>query len=108
MGLIDLFRKPDINEGLKKFRATQGAVLLDVRERYEFKEGRIPGARNLPASEIKKIGSVVSKKETPVFVYCLSGSRARKAVRQMKKLGYTNVQSIGGIEDYRGKKVKGL
>lgn len=108
MGLLDLIRKPDINEGLKKFRGTPGAVLLDVRDRTEFKDGRIPGARNLPVSEIKKIGSLVARKETPIFVYCLSGSRARSAVRQLRKLDYRNVESIGGIEDFRGKRVKGL
>ena len=37
MGFFDLFRRPDINAGVEKFRSIPGAVLLDVR----FSEDRI-------------------------------------------------------------------
>ena len=32
MGLLDFFRRADINEGVRAFRAAEGAVLLDVEK----------------------------------------------------------------------------
>ena len=31
MGFFDLFKQADINQGVKEYTATPGAVLLDVR-----------------------------------------------------------------------------
>lgn len=36
MGLFDGWKMPDIGQGVEEFRATPGAVLLDVRSRQEF------------------------------------------------------------------------
>ena len=38
----------------------------------------------------------------PLFTYCLSGARSRKAVRTLKSMGYTNVINMGGINNYKG------
>lgn len=48
MGLFDGWKMPDIGQGVEEFRATPGAVLLDVRSRQEFQKGHIPGSRNVP------------------------------------------------------------
>jgi rhodanese-related sulfurtransferase len=37
------------------------------------------------------------------FLYCLRGSRSRRAMGILKKRGYSNVKSIGGISGYKGK-----
>lgn len=34
-------------------RANPDAILIDVREPHEFKSGHIPGAKNLPLSQLK-------------------------------------------------------
>ena len=31
MGFFDLFKSPDINQGISRFQSVKGAVLLDVR-----------------------------------------------------------------------------
>ena len=47
MGLFDSIKRPDFNEGLTKWRATPGSILLDVRGRDEYAEyGHIEGALN--------------------------------------------------------------
>ncbi|MBQ3392503.1 MAG: rhodanese-like domain-containing protein [Lachnospiraceae bacterium] len=106
MGLFDFFKKADINAGYREFRSLKRAMLVDVREPAEYKSGHLQGARNIPVDSIEKATSGIQDKDMPLFVYCLSGARARKAVSKLTKMGYTNVKSIGGINDYTGKLVK--
>lgn len=103
MGFFDFLKQPDINQGLESYKATPGAVLLDVRTPEEYAEGRIPGGKNIPLQRLDAVDSAVKSKDTPLFVYCLSGARSRQAVGILKSRGYTNVQNIGGISAYSGK-----
>lgn len=103
MGFLDFFRLPDINQGVKECRAVSGAVLLDVRTPQEYREGRIPGSRNVPLQAIERIASVAQTKDTPLFVYCHSGARSRQATGILQRMGYTRVTDIGGMAAYSGK-----
>ena len=38
MGIFDLFRRPDIDAGVREYEHTVGAVLLDVRTEEEYAE----------------------------------------------------------------------
>ena len=88
----------NINKGLEKYRKTSGALLVDVREADEFASGHIPGAVNAPLSAIRR---AELPKAAPLFLYCLRGSRSRRAAGILKKMGYT-VKSIGGISGHKG------
>lgn len=103
MGLFDFFKRPDINEGFRLYQGTPGAVLLDVRTPEEFRQGRIPGSRNLPLGETEDLALLAPDRTTPLFVYCLSGARSAQAAAQLKRMGYEHVTNIGGISGYRGK-----
>ncbi|WP_300769718.1 rhodanese-like domain-containing protein [uncultured Acetatifactor sp.] len=103
MGFFDLFRQPDINQGVEEYRAVPQAILLDVRTPEEYGGGHVPGSRNLPLQQIEKITAIAEKKETPLFVYCQSGARSRQAVSLLQRMGYENVNNIGGMSAYRGK-----
>lgn len=105
MSVFDFFRKADIDAGIKEYRQTRGAMLVDVRTVEEYRSGHIPSSHNFPVEKIKDIARLIPKKDTPVYLYCQSGRRAVRARDKMKSMGYTNVQAIGGIEDYRGKTV---
>ena len=102
MALFSFLKRPDINEGIKNFRATDGAVLIDVRTKEEYAERKIDGSINLPLDEIDKITSVVSDKNTPIFLHCRSGKRSGKAQKILASMGYTNAVNIGGIMNYKG------
>ena len=78
---------------MEECRATPGAILVDVREVDEFASGHIPNAVNEPLSTIKQ---TTLPKDKPLFLYCLRGTRSKRAARILKNLGYT-VNSIGGI-----------
>ena len=103
MGFFDFLKQPDINKGVSEYRITNGAVLLDVRTPQEYREGHIPGSKNVPLQQLDKISSVADNKNVPLFVYCYSGGRSRQAASMLQHMGYTNVQNIGGITAYSGK-----
>lgn len=92
----------NIDEGVALFRATPGAVLLDVRNEGEYADGHIPGSVNLPLMQIPKIGEIVEDLDTPLFVHCLSGGRSGKAVAFLQEQGYSQAVNIGGIKAYTG------
>ena len=49
MGVFNFLRGPDINQGVKEYGETGGALLLDVRTPQEYRAGHIPGSKNIPA-----------------------------------------------------------
>ena len=103
MGLLSFLQTKDINSGMRSFLSTEGAVLLDVRTPEEYREGHIPGSKNVPLQSLDKVTSFVNNQDTPVFVYCHSGARSSQAVSALRRMGYTNVKNIGGIAAYAGK-----
>ena len=103
MGFFDFLKQPDIDQGVMDYRNTKEAVLLDVRTPQEYREGHIPGSKNIPLQTIDKIGSIAHNKDTALFVYCYSGGRSRQAVSMLRHMGYTDVRNIGGIAAYSGK-----
>lgn len=103
MGFFDFLRGPDIDQGVRQYSETPGAVLLDVRTDQEYRAGHIPGSKNIPLQMIGQAGSAAGGKDTPLFVYCHSGARSRQAVGELQRMGYLHVKNIGGISAYTGK-----
>lgn len=102
MGARQLLTGNDINHGVEAYRSTPGAVLLDVRTAQEYAAGHIPGSINIPLQSITQVEEAVPDMDTPIFVYCLSGARSRRAAAFFGKLGYTDVRNIGGIANFSG------
>ncbi len=102
MGFLDLFRQPDINRGVEEYRAAPQGILVDVRTPEEYRGGHIPESKNVPLQQIDRIKSVAANKEAPLFVYCQSGARSRQAVSLLQRMGYVNVNNIGGMSAYQG------
>ena len=96
------FNQEEINfEELKKIkRENPNAILLDVRSPQEYKEGHLNGAILIPSYEIQKKASINLKdKKEIILVYCQSGSRSKKAVKDLKQLGYEQIYSLkGGLD----------
>ena len=103
MRFSDFLKGPDINQGVKEYSTTDGAVLLAVRTPDEYRRGHIPRSRNDPLQSISKGAGMIDNKSTPIFVHCLSGARSRQAAAILKQMGYTDVKNIGGISAYAGK-----
>lgn len=103
MGLFDFFKQPNINQGVKEYKATSDAILLDVRTPDEYRDGHVPGSKNVPLQTIDQVAAVAENKNVPLFIYCYSGSRSHQATGALQRMGYTNVTNIGGIAAYSGK-----
>nr|WP_310788250.1 rhodanese-like domain-containing protein [Fusobacterium nucleatum] len=69
--------------------------LLDVREDYEYQNGHIKGAVNLPLREILSQKDTLPK-DRDIYVYCRSAHRSADAVNFLKSLGFDKVHNIEG------------
>ena len=80
-----------INAGHSNFQSelqnTPSAVLLDVRTPEEYREGHIPGSKNVPLQSLDKVTSFENNQDTPVFVYCRSGARRAQADGELRGMG---------------------
>ena len=71
------------------------AVLLDVRSAAEFRPGHLPGAHNIPHTELRqRLGEI--PRDHPVLVYCASGFRSYLALRLLRQSGWPDVRSLSG------------
>ena len=91
---------PSVQENV----ATHKAVLVDVREPGEWKEGHVEGAISLPLSSLKKGGNTSAleqqlPKDKIVYTHCVMGVRALKAANILEKLGYNVRPLAAGYED---------
>ncbi len=79
-------------------------VLLDVREREEYREGHLEGAISLPRGFLEmRVEEVVPDKKTPIVAYCAGGVRSLMAARTLKEMGYEKVVSMaGGYTAWKG------
>ena len=71
--------------------------LLDVRTWLEFKMGSIKKAKQVDyfSSDFKK-DVLVFDKEQPIYIYCRSGKRSRKAGKILNDIGFKQVFDLEG------------
>ena len=101
------YKRISMDEAKTLMEKEEGYILLDVRTKGEYESGYIPGAINIPLSDIdEKIISSLPDKSQMILVYCRSGNRSREASDKLSKLGYFNVLEIGGINAWKGEIVK--
>ncbi|MFO0879409.1 MAG: rhodanese-like domain-containing protein [Gemmataceae bacterium] len=80
------------------------AVLVDVREKTEWDDGRLAQAKHLPLSQLQK-GiptdelSRTLPKGTPIYLHCASGRRCLKAASLLRKAGYDVRPLQPGFDD---------
>ena len=76
-----------------------GATLLDVRTAEEFAAKHLDGAVNVPV-DVVVAKPDVGPKDAPLVVYCHRGRRAARAVEALRASGYTNVVSLGAMDNW--------
>src|SRR5437667_11744510 len=74
-----------------------GPILIDVREKDEWTEGYIPGARWISRGFLEqRIEDQVPERSSEIVLYCAGGTRSAYAAKTLAELGYTNVKSMSG------------
>lgn len=71
-------------------------ILIDVREPFEFKKSRIPGARNIPSTANERKAYDTINWSSPLFLYCTSGFRSSRVAKSLYNLGYRRLFSLDG------------
>ncbi|HUY29108.1 MAG TPA: molybdopterin-synthase adenylyltransferase MoeB [Candidatus Binataceae bacterium] len=80
-----------------------GAVIIDVRESDEWRQGHIPQAIGIPRGFLElRVEEKVPDRKTPVIMQCASGTRSAYASRAMRELGYEKVFNlVGGFNAWK-------
>ena len=91
MDFQDFPASETINEDVREYRETPGAVLIDVRLPEEYEEGHIPGSLNINVKDEQFsscVDDLLDKNRRKVAVYCRSGRRSRTAAEILTKKGF--------------------
>lgn len=78
---------------------TKGAHLIDVRTPEEYAAGHFANATNFDSVKVEAGQLPDLSKSAKVYLYCHSGRRAGIVLAAMKKAGFTDVTSLGGLTD---------
>ena len=89
------FSRPDEDSLLAEYKACVEAVSYT----HLYIQGHVPGSINIPTSQIN---TVKYEKDTPLYLYCLSGGRSKMAMGFLEQKGFQNVKNMGAIGQYRG------
>ena len=90
----------DIEAGQVAELVREGKVqLIDVREGYEWDEGRIPGARHLELGQVAAQADTIHR-ETPVVFYCRVGGRSAMAANAFRQAGFDAYTMTGGLLEW--------
>lgn len=77
--------------------AGDAPFILDVRSQKEFADGHIPGAVNIPHTELAdRIAELNGRKNDKMVLYCRSGRRAVTADEILRASGFTRITELEG------------
>ena len=75
----------------------QGITVVDVRTTEEFSAGALPGALNIPVTDLSFPFQIAKlDKQKPVLIYCKAGGRSARAALAMKALGFSVIYELEG------------
>lgn len=108
--LVFLFIQVEIKRGgqslsihqLTNLVNRENAIVVDVREAAEFKEGHIVDALNIPFAKLKERLSDLDKyKDRPVVIVDKMGQHAGAAGKQLRDAGFNVSRLDGGMTEWR-------
>lgn len=75
----------------------QSILVLDVRTPAEYGEGHVPGAINIPHTEIaSRSGELAEARSRDIVVYCRSGNRSAQALEALSDAGFKRLFHMQG------------
>ena len=96
MHLFSRTTTPEIQvDELDRLLRDGGVRLLDVREDWEFRRGRVPGAVSVPLSSLAARAPSLAH-DKPYAVICEHGERSQAATDYLLRLGFEGTVSVKG------------
>lgn len=81
-------------------------IIVDLRDIDSYNVGHIEGAISIPFEKIEELSQTnLLDKEQNIYVYSGTKEDSDKGAKALTKLGYTNVHSLGSIDEYEGEKI---
>ena len=75
----------------------EDALVLDVREDSEWRDGHIPKAKHIPLRQLKdRLKDLEKYKDRPIVAVCRSGNRSAHACRLLRQAGFERVHNLAG------------
>jgi rhodanese-related sulfurtransferase len=92
-----------VREAAALLKGNPPPVLVDLRERAAFEQGRIAGARSVPADEFKaQLAKLKLPKFDAIILYDEDDTRAREATKLLYESGYQGALTLkGGMAAWR-------
>lgn len=84
----------DLNDKLGKIN------LIDIRENYEYNNGHVPTAKNIPMDEILSNPEKYINKSDEYHIICQSGARSSRTCKRLSSHGYKVINVLGGTGSY--------
>ena len=81
----------------------EGAKVVDVRGKEEFKKGHIVDAINVSMADIKnnQLTALEKFKSNPIILVCNTGMTSSQAAQLLSKQGFDNLHNLkGGMTDW--------
>ncbi len=90
------FKEVGANEAVRLMN-NEEALMLDVREEGEFKDGHVINSVHIPLGVLEsRLKEIEAHKEKPVIVYCRTGQRAAKAGTVLQRQGFKSIYKLNG------------
>lgn len=79
---------------------TAGAVVIDVREPYEYASGHVPGALSIPMHLVPlRVDEVPTDRD--VYVICAGGNRSWQVCQFLGQRGIGTTNVTGGTDSWK-------
>ncbi len=89
------------DELIKRIHANPKLVLLDVRTHEEYQAGHMKGATWMERGIAEfRLARTLRDPNAEIVVYCALGNRSALVVKALKRMGYRNVRSHVGFNQW--------
>ncbi|GAA6144450.1 MAG: sulfurtransferase [Thalassolituus sp.] len=79
----------------------ENAIVLDIREKADFKTGHLVNAINIPfASLSSRTGELEKYRKQPIVLVCKSGQTVGAAGKMLREQGFNTVRMKGGMMEW--------